>query len=209
MNRFLLSPFLLLAIVAGFLAGCYSTDRRDGRGRDLDAAVERAKEAPAFLTGDQVFFDGKVKVTALVSRGFGGGPHERAGGEERRPAGHFGMGHRTGPGDFPPEEAGDDRAPMHMAEESHMPPVMIRLRFQNLTNAPLTVDIFDFTSALGDFAVRPEKLTIPASGSAEPDAMTSRLGLAGQNLSIKLVLYLNGTRDERTLTLHQEVPHER
>lgn len=207
MNRILVSPFLLLAIVAGFLAGCYSTDRHEWRNRSLSSTVKRAEEAPAILTGDQIFFDGRLKVTALVSRGLGGpgGP----GGEHERSLGHFGMGHRMDRDRSAPEDYSDEDSPgpRPTLGESHLPPVMIRLKFENLTDGPLTVDVFDFTSPLGNFVVDPEMLSIPAHAIVEPHAMTSRLGLAGEGLFIKLILHLNGQRDERTIRLAPKGAH--
>ncbi len=96
-----------------------------------------------------------------------------------------------------------------MAGESSLPALFIQLRFENLTQAPLKVDIRDFTSDLGNFAVRPDSLTIPASGTAEPDAMTSRLGLSGNSLAMTLVLSHDGHREERTITLNQRPVPER
>jgi len=63
-------------------------------------------------------------------------------------------------------------------------------------------------SELGDFAVRPEKLALAPEQSAEPDSMTSRLGLTSGELVLKVGLRMNGKVEQKDLVLKAVAPTE-
>src|SRR5258708_266210 len=60
---------------------------------------------------------------------------------------------------------------------STAPPVQRRFRLTNHGDKRVDVEVLDFNSALGNFAVQPAKITVPPHESAEADPMTSRLGV--------------------------------
>ena len=54
----------------------------------------------------------------------------------------------------------DVEAPGIMMHASRMPPVQLRLRLSNHGDFPALVEVPDFNSAIGNFVVQPEKITI-------------------------------------------------
>ncbi len=84
-------------------------------------------------------------------------------------------------------------------------PVMIHLRFTNRTNAKVDLYINDFVSPLGNFAVRPEMLTLEPGQSLETEPMTSQLAGSFTEAMATLVLRLNGKTEKQVLSLKQVV----
>jgi hypothetical protein len=119
-------------------------------------------------------------------RGFGGPPGGgRMGGGDGGP----GMG---GGG------AGEPRANIR---EQHNPPARIGLRLANRGDTAVVVEVLEFNSALGNFAVKPGRITIGAGTVFEAEPMTSRLGVSGESIPIKVRLRANGAVEEQTLLL--------
>lgn len=218
----LLSLGLLLALAAG----CSSDDH--GPGRREGSAGQRRKP-PTPLTGQEVFFDGKIGVAIKVggpegvgempgepSAGKSGeadGGHRRGGGM----SGGMGGGMRGGGGDRrhggPSGDAGGDSGsrpegprPMMGSRE---PPLMIHLQFTNHGPERVTLNIVDFVSPLGNFAVQPEKLTLDPGQSTETEPMSSRLTDSLTEAEATLELQLAGQTEKKVVVLravHGDVP---
>jgi len=82
-----------------------------------------------------------------------------------------------------------------------MPPVALHLRLTNQNTENVEIAFLLCKSELGDFAVRPEKLTIAPGQSAEPEAMTSRLGLMSGELRLAIRLRMNDKTEQKDLVL--------
>jgi hypothetical protein len=61
-------------------------------------------------------------------------------------------------------------------------------------------------SELGDFAVQPEKLALAPGQIAEPEAMTSRLGLTSADLVLHLAMKSGGKTEQKDLVLRRVAP---
>ena len=85
-------------------------------------------------------------------------------------------------------------------------PVMIHLRFTNQGTAPVTVIIDDFVSPLGNFAVRPEQLSLAPGQALETEPMTSQLAGALAETDATLVLRIGAKGEKKTFHLHAVVP---
>lgn len=89
----------------------------------------------------------------------------------------------------------------HRRAASPLPPVMLWLTLTNAAKDPLKVEIVDFKSDLGDFAVQPDHVTLAPGGSVNPDPMISRLGVTSNKLPVTISLRINGHAETRVLTL--------
>jgi hypothetical protein len=123
------------------------------------------------------------------------GGRRRGGGKGGPPPGG-GRGGKGGPG-----RGGDpgDRA-ANMREERN-PATQFHVTLTNNGAVPLVVEILDFDSALGNFAVKPDKITIASGQSAQTDPMISRLGIPTEDLPLKIRVRAGKTSEEQTLTL--------
>lgn len=90
--------------------------------------------------------------------------------------------------------------------ESNLPPVSLRLHVTNTSDAPIDVTFNSCDSALGNFVVMPEKLTIAPGQSAEPDPMRSLLGVPGDEIPVELSLSVGGKTEKKNLTLRLDQP---
>jgi hypothetical protein len=70
----------------------------------------------------------------------------------------------------------------------------------------VTLIIDDFVSPLGNFAVRPEQLTLAPGQSLETDPMTSQLAGALAEVDATLVLRIGTTGEKKTFRLHAVTP---
>ncbi len=125
-------------------------------------------------------------------RGIGGGPRdvggEGGGGRHRGgPEGEPGGGER-------PEGARPMMGSMGPAE-------MIHLQFTNHGTERVVLNIVDFVSPLGNFAVRPETLTLEPGQSLEVEPMSSRLGGPVTQVEATLVLQVAGKTEKKTVVL--------
>lgn len=89
---------------------------------------------------------------------------------------------------------------------SNMPPAMMRLRLENTTASAIDVEVIGLDSELGDFAVRPDKLTLQPGQSAEPDPMESLLGVDTYSLPVTITLRTAGHTETKVLTLQLVKP---
>lgn len=200
-TSFNIVTLLGLAGLSVGLAGCGSGPRppRHAPGDALMAP----REMPALYEGSADFCNGSIKAIVTISKGFAGlhgGPGGRGGGG---PGGMHGggPGGPGGPGGGPGGGGGDyydEQSPRRIGESS-LPPVMIHLRFENSSEAPVALSIWDFKSELGDFAVRPDRVTVPAKGSAKVESMTSRVGLSSGEVPVTLRLRSASGEETRVL----------
>jgi hypothetical protein len=89
-----------------------------------------------------------------------------------------------------------------------MPPAMLRLHLTNTTAGTVVVEVREVNSELGNFAVRPDKLTMAPGESAAPDPMQSLLGLDTYSLPVTITLRTGGQTETKVLTLRQVEPAE-
>jgi len=210
---FLSAAAVTAVCLLGACAGGPKPERQPG---DAEARMERVLHAAPVLSGADSYFDGRVHATVTCSNGFGGEGPAHEGKEGRGPrhggsGGHGGGGgHGEGPGG-PRGEGGEaPEGPQMRMMESSMPPVMLRIELENVSDKPIKLMIWEFKSALGNFAVRPDTLTLAPGEKGRPDGMTSRLGLSSSALPVTLVLRLEGKEEKKVLTLKPvETPVEK
>ena len=204
-----------LAVIAMLLAGCESRP-------DPHAMMEEARHSVPPMAANEPFFDGAViaHLTLGNDTGAGGGPgddstggggHGGGGTGGRHGGGHGGGGMGGGGSGRGTHQGGDqsgggDGAPSASMHRSNMPPAMLRLRLENTSAAAVDVEVVGLDSELGDFAVRPDKLTIAPGQSQEPDPMESLLGLDTYSLPVTITLRCAGHTETKVLTLQLVKP---
>lgn len=155
-------------------------------------------EHPVAMKGEAVFFDHQVKATVTVSRGIG---HGTAGGEGHH---HFGGGGGNGTVDQTElAHMDDDERTAYLrakfAVGSPLPPVTMHLKLENLSSQVVTLDVDDFNSDLGNFAVHPETIALAPGQVSEPDPMISQLGVTSDLIPVTVTLKLNGKKQTQVI----------
>jgi hypothetical protein len=197
----LIGAVTLLGLFAG---GCSSTLPPDPM-----AEAAGAGERPIAMKGDANYFDTKIVATVTISRGFDRGVDRgkqgpiRARGRDRKDATTIGL------SDNYPSFSGMEneaeqremyedmvrRARAQRAAGSPMPPVTIRLKLENRGAEPVEVDLLEVNSDLGNFAVRPTKLTLAPGQTGESDPMVSQLGVTSDEIPMKVSLRTAGKKE--------------
>jgi hypothetical protein len=201
----LLSAALGLAIF--ILPACSTTAPPDPM---AEAAGEG--ERPVAMTGASSFFDGKIAATVTISRGFSRDPN----GNAALPKGERGRRRRgdddattVGIAENYPTSTGSESeseqrelyedmvrlAKARRAAGSPMPPVTIRLKLENRSGEALEVDLLEVNSDLGNFAVRPTKLSLAAAQAGETEPMVSQLGVTSDEIPMKVALRIAGKKE--------------
>ncbi len=178
-----------------------------GVGGESSAHAEQMSAAttkPA-MSAQDTFFDGKLLVEANLGRGFSNGQGSPKEGDAKHPS-EGGHGHRHGGGGMRGEAEGSKEEGTSAIHESSMPPVALRLRLTNMSKEPIDAAFVLCKSELGDFAVRPEKLSLAPEQSAEPNPMISRLGLTSDELVLTVSLRMAGKVEQKELTLKVAAP---
>lgn len=210
-----LAPALMILLM--LVAGCSSDP---GPGRRSGPAGARAKP-PTPMAGQDTFFDGLILAEIHVgtdgmpaaapegggASGGGEGRRQRGGGSGRMSVaggtggfgGNVAGGVPFGEGGRPARDFGGAPGPRPMMGGGR--PVMIHLRFTNQGTTPVGLHITDFLSPLGNFAVRPEKLTLEPGQSLETEPMTSQLAGAFTEVTATLVLRLDGRAEKKSFPL--------
>ncbi len=208
---------LLLGCASLLLAACGSGPAP----RDLmleEAAGGQTAERPVAMRGETSFLEGKLAAVATVSRGFDRGvrtPKGRPGAPEgafdepgrrrRDDAGAFSeVYYLGGAGDSEEEqkEAMADyirQARARRAAGSPMPPVTLKVAFENRGTEPIEIQVTDVNSDLGNFAVRPPKLTIAPGASGVLEPMVSQLGVTSDEIPLKLALRSGGKKEQQVV----------
>jgi len=215
----LLRAFLPFLAVLLFAACETSPDRR--------AMREEARRSVPPMAASETFFGGQIGVK-LTLGGLDVAPDERGGGSgggsSRHGGGHHGGGtgltggNRGGMGGEPsfgsyegnerlgPTDVGSTSEVPVRHGESEMPPALLRLHLENTGPDTVIVEVRDLDSALGDFAVRPDRLVLEPGKSAEPDPMESLLGLESYALPVTITLRVGGKTETKILTLRVVPP---
>ena len=217
-----LTPALALVVCLLAAAGCSS--QSTPRDLMLEEASKQPGERPVAMKGEGTFLDGKVTALATVSRGFDrgvrGGRGGRGGRGNRPGEGLYEDGRRRrddvgaftevynigGYGDSEEEqkEAMQDyirQARARRAAGSPMPPVTLRVLFENKGTEPLELEVTEVNSDLGNFAVRPPKLTIPPGEKALLDPMISQLGVTSDEIPLKLAVKVGTQREQQVVVV--------
>jgi hypothetical protein len=197
----LLPPLLRLSVfltaLALFLTGC------NGGPRVADAAsiAESKKVPPPVMQAETGFFEGKLLVEVNLGRGFR--PRlVRSGARSDRNLDSSVTGTTLVFGSFSPDP--EDEIPDESRarfRNSTLPPVALRLRVHNVTTSPVEVTFLECKSYLGNFAVRPEKITIAPESSGQPDPMVSLLGVSGTEIPVTITLRLGAQTETHTVVL--------
>ena len=186
----LVPPALLAFSLVLFFAGCGEKPRHDDEAPPLGP---NGKPLPVLHARD-TFSDGKLVAEITLSRGWGKGGF--------KPAPIPGL-------PSPDDDDSEDKkitpemidALQHRRSESPLPPVMLWLKLTSTAKEPIKVEIVDFKSDLGDFAVQPDHLTLGPGETARPDPMISRLGVTSTEIPVTVSLRINGSKEVRVLTL--------
>lgn len=198
------SAALALMLVWG--AGCRSAPiQRDLMSDDLSAG-----ERPIAMKGEGTFVGGKLTAVATVSRGFDRGTkgpaRERRAGRKDNDNSPFTDTYNVGYGDSEEQqkEAMEDYIRMAKAQRaagSPMPPVTLRVKLENKGAEPMEVEVTDVNSDLGNFAVRPPKLTIAPGETGTLDPMISQLGVTSDEISLQVAIRVAGQKEMQVITV--------
>ncbi len=206
-----LSVFAVLTLSS--TAGCNS--HNGPRDLMMEEATKQSVERPVAMRGEGTLLDGKVSALATVSRGFDRGAKGGPGG--KREAGVYEDGRRNkrdeagafsevyniggyGDSEEDQKEAMAEymrQARARRAAGSPMPPVTLRVLFENKGPEPLELEVTEVNSDLGNFAVRPSKLTIPAGEKGVLEPMISQLGVTSDEIPLKLTVRAGGKKDQQ------------
>jgi hypothetical protein len=156
---------------------------------------EQQAERPTML-GQETFFDGKLLVEANLGRGF-----RLRQVRKRDFQGRAGLGDGFTDVYMLEEPEPEEQVYIPRMANSTLPPVALRLRVTNGTDAPVDVEFLHCDSSLGNFAVRPEHLAIAPGESGLPDPMTSLLGVMNNEIQLKVGLRLAGKSESKIVTL--------
>ncbi len=202
---------LVLAAATLSLTGCNSAPET----RDLmvEEAHAQHEDRPIAMKGDAGFADGKLHVVATVSRGFdrGGKGGAVPGG---RPGRHWGK-HDTdafsedysfGGGDSEEQqkEAMQEYIRQAMARRaagSPMPPVTLHVIFENRGTEPMEIVPTDVNSDLGNFAIRPPKLTLAPGERGALDPMISQLGVTNDVIPLTVSVRIGGKAETHVIQI--------
>ncbi len=137
-----------------------------------------------------------------MSGGMGGG--HGGGGRGGGMGGGMGGGRGGMGGGSPADFEGGD-APRRAGGQlgSPMPPVTLSLSLTNSAQegAPLEVEIVDFESDLGNFALKPDHLTLAPGQTGGPGSVVSRLGVTSAEIPVKVTLRLGDKKDTQSVVL--------
>lgn len=174
-------------------------------------------EKPVAMKGATQYFDGQIAATVTISQGFSrdlSGKADKPGADRgRRRRGEEEDATNTGLSDsFPSGYEGaseSDQREMYedmvrrvraqRAAGSPMPPVTIRLKLENRGGQPLEVDLLEVNSDLGNFAVRPTKLSLAAAQTGEAEPMVSQLGVTSDIIPMKVTLRIGGKKEQQVI----------
>jgi hypothetical protein len=193
--RFLVSA-LFASMVAFALAGCGGGPAREP---DAASALGPAGKPLPLMRANDAFFDGGVLVEITLSQSRGKGGY--------RPAPIPGL-----PlADEESDESGDDddiKITADMVEtirsrrsESPIPPIVMWLQLTSAAAKPLKVEITDFKSDLGNFAMQPDHFLLAPGQAARPEPVISRLGVTSLSIPVTLSLRAGGKTESHVLVL--------
>jgi hypothetical protein len=202
--RAALPHFLVVALALFTLAACES-DSSQRPNRSGDSETPTPDKAVPEMEARGEFFSGQIEVEALLNRaGFAGrtGSDSTSAGNDSGGAGQGntrGGGHRRGGGTGGSSAAATggegDAAPQ--IRPSNLPAVRLHLRLTNHGPAPITLEVTDFNSDLGNFVVEPPKILLAPKESAEAEPMTSQLGVTSDAIALSVAIWMTGQDGRR------------
>jgi hypothetical protein len=219
MKTLVFSPKLGAILAAAVTLVALSACGTGGRPRDLmmeEALAGTNVERPVAMMGEGAFLDGQLGVVATVSRGFDRGMPGRGGrrGGMMEEEGRRGRRSDENPftevyniyGDSEEEqkEAIKEYIRQAMARRaagSPMPPVTLRVEFENRTTEPVVIEVTEVNSYLGNFAVRPPRLELEPGGKGVLDPMISQLGVTSEVIPLKLEVRHGGRKEQQVVNV--------
>ena len=199
------APALLAAVLAW--SGCHSAPLQ----RDMMSDALSAGEQPVAMKGEGTFLAGKLTAVATVSRGFDRGTkgpaREKRGGRfSKNDDSPFTDSYSTGFGDSEDEQKAAYEEYVRMAKAqraagSPMPPVTLRVYFENHGTEAMEVEITDINSELGNFAVRPPKLSLKAGEKGTLDPMISQLGVTSDEIPLQVIVRYGGKKETQIISV--------
>jgi hypothetical protein len=182
MSLFKISSASLILFGVLALVGCYSTPV------DEFATAISAGERPVAMEGSGSFFEGSILAKVTISRGVGKGN-----GKDVQKAQHM----RS------TSDLDDDQRKAYYRSRaaigSPLAPLTIHVYITNTGSAQASVDIVDFISDLGNFALQPEILEIPAGQTLQPETVVSQLGITSDSMPFKITLKVGGKKQTQTV----------
>lgn len=190
--------------------------------RDLMMEEARAGgnvERPVAMRGETAFLDGRVAAVATISRGFDSGREGSGRSGRSRYDDDTRYGRRAGDGfsqvyniydasEEQQKEAIQEYVRQAMARRaagSPMPPVTLRVEFENRTSEPMEIEVTEVNSYLGNFAVRPPKLSLEPGARGVLDPMVSQLGVTSDEIPLKLEVRHGGRKESQTVTVRNVI----
>ncbi|MCF7689695.1 MAG: hypothetical protein K9N01_15500 [Cephaloticoccus sp.] len=216
-----------VCLIIGLSACESSRPRHTPRGDMVPPSGERPMPV-ATMEGQGLFFAGRIEVECLLAPGGmrwaakeadektdrGGGRRGGGGFSMSGSVGGGGMRGGMGSGDGGEGDrrgggyrsAGNDAEPRLMIRASRMPPVQLRLRLTNHGDTPVTVEVLDFNSAIGNFVVQPDKIVVDLGAVVEAEPMNSTLGVPGDEVPLTVRLQVEGRQETRVVKLKMVPP---
>ena len=204
-------------LATGLLLGAGCRSGHEPRDLMMEEAISSQPiERPVAMRGEGSFLDGKVAALATISRGFdrgARGPGRRKGEEgydlsgrkKRDDAGAFSEVYNIGGyGDSEEEQKEAIAEYMRLAKArraagSPMPPVTLRVAFENKSTEPLELEVTEVNSYLGNFAVRPPKLMLAAGEKGVLEPMVSQLGVTSDEIQLKLEVRQGAKKEQQVM----------
>jgi hypothetical protein len=139
----------------------------------------------------------------------GSGRHSDRGGPPPGGGGGMGPPHGGGMGGPPPGGGerggrGDSASPRNSGGRggfAALPRQMLRVSFTNHSTTELSLTVTELNSAIGNFVPQPEKLTIPAGGTASLEPVSGDAGGNLEWLDVTLALRRSGQLEKQILHL--------
>lgn len=205
-----------MTLAAAILAGSGCRSNNGPRDLMMEEAIAGPVERPVAMKGEATFLEGKLGAVATVSRGFDRGAPASRGRKGTYEEEYGRRGRRDDAGAFTEvyniygdseeeqKEAMQEyvrQARARRAAGSPMPPVTLRVHFENKGTAPLEIEVTDVNSDLGNFAVRPAKLTIAPGEKGSLDPMISQLGVTSDEIPLKVVVRTAGKKETQVVVV--------
>jgi hypothetical protein len=199
-----LPHFLHIALALFTLTACES-DRSQRPDRSSDSETPTPDKVTPEMEAQGEFLSGQLELETLLNRaGFAG----KTGGSDSTSAGNDsgasqgttrGGGHRRGGNTGGPSTAatGGEGEAAPQIRPSNLPAVRLHLRLTNHGPAPITVEVTDFNSDLGNFVVEPAKILLAPNESAESEPMTSQLGVTSDAIPLSVSIWVTGQDGKR------------
>ena len=153
------------------------------------------------------FFDGAVSAEvslqpiAFHSPGGQRGEDGASGGHRMRRSGGRGGGERGYGGSRGLDNDGESGSAPVRHPLGAPPRIELRGQFTNNTSGPIEIAVTDVVSALGNFAIRPEKMTIAAGQSAEIDPLPAVYPDPIDELTVDVRIRYAGKSENHSLRL--------